>query len=279
MLFRDGLPEILPPSEDGVFKSTFTRKEAKPALLELLSDILSRLLKDVAVRNNEPPINDIDAKREVFDINCVASDDQAQMDIEIQTTPMKGDTRENEHKSFRNRAVFYLSDLHANQPGRGIRYADFYNSYQIMICNYKVFSWDNELVEKFTYRNERGRQLSDITAAVFIDLTQADEIAKKPVAEMTGIELWVVFLAKANDPEYRDVINEIIKRKEGISVAYEMLTSISADENERARFRSRRMWQMDREHEIASVNYEWEKIVADKDAIIAELRAKLDERA
>jgi hypothetical protein len=82
------------------------------------------------------------------------------------------------------------------------------------------------------------------------------------------------------------VINEILKRKEGICVAYEMLTSISADENERARFRSRRMWQMDREHEIASVNYKWEKIVADKDktlaekdALIAELQAKLGERA
>jgi hypothetical protein len=32
MPFRDGLPEILPPSEDGVFKSTFTREDAKPAL-------------------------------------------------------------------------------------------------------------------------------------------------------------------------------------------------------------------------------------------------------
>jgi hypothetical protein len=219
------------------------------------------------------------------------------MDIEIQTTPMDGDTRENGHKSLRNRAVFYLSDLHANQPGRGIRYTDFYNSYQIMICNYKVFSWENELIEKFTYRNERGRQLSDITAAFFIDLTQADEIAKKSVAEMTALEMWTVFLAKANDPKYRNVINEIIKRKEGISVAYEMLTSISADEKERAHFRSRRMWQMDREHEIASVNYKWEKILADrdkeladmvadrdkeladKDAIIAELRAKLGERA
>jgi hypothetical protein len=29
MPFRDGLPEILPPSEDGVFKSTFTREDAK----------------------------------------------------------------------------------------------------------------------------------------------------------------------------------------------------------------------------------------------------------
>ncbi|MDR1135488.1 MAG: Rpn family recombination-promoting nuclease/putative transposase [Clostridiales Family XIII bacterium] len=69
MLFSYGLPKILPPSEDGVFKSTFTREEAKPALLELLSDILGRPLRDLTIRSNEPPIRDIDAKREVFDIN------------------------------------------------------------------------------------------------------------------------------------------------------------------------------------------------------------------
>jgi hypothetical protein len=165
-------------------------------------------------------------------------------------------------------------------------------------------------VEEFTYRNANGRQLSDITTAIFIDLTQVEEIVRKPVAEMTAIEQWVVFLAKANDPRCRDALNEILKRKEGISVAYEMLTSISTDANERARFHSRRMWQMDRDHELASVvhdtNAKWEKVVADKDksladkdemladkdksladkdkmladaqALIAELRAKLGER-
>jgi hypothetical protein len=170
--------------------------------------------------------------------------------------------------------VFNLSDLHATQPGRGVRYADFYNSYQIMICNYNVFNWDNELAEKFTYRNECGRQLSDITAAIFIDLTQADKIVKKPVTEMTAVEQWAVFLAKANDPGCRDAINEILKRKEGIYVAYEMLTSISTDENERARFRSRRIWQMDRDHEIAvaheKARLEFEKVIADKDKSLAD---------
>jgi hypothetical protein len=87
-----------------------------------------------------------------------------------------------------------------------------------------------------------------------------------------------------------------------------MLTSISTDENERARFRSRRMWQMDRDHEIAQAQFEGkeqarlqfeearlqfeqtkvqleqtkaqlEQSLADKDAVIAELRARLDGRS
>ncbi|GHU36244.1 hypothetical protein FACS1894105_06270 [Clostridia bacterium] len=66
MSFLYGLPDILPPSEDGVFHSTFTREAATPALLELLSDVLDRPLKKVTVRNSEPPLRDVDAKREVF---------------------------------------------------------------------------------------------------------------------------------------------------------------------------------------------------------------------
>jgi predicted transposase/invertase (TIGR01784 family) len=293
MPFKDGLPDILPPSEDGVFQSTFTREAAKPALLELLSDILGRPLKDVKIRGNEPPLSDVKAKREVFDVNCVAEDDRSQFDVEMQATPMEADSLAGGHMHIRNRSVFNLCDLHAGQPGRGVRYGDFMRSYQITICNYNVFSWKNRLAETFTYRNEGGEQLSDVTTAIFIDLTQAAAIAKKQVPEMTAVEQWAVFLAKANDPKHRGLINEILKRKEGISVAYEMLTSISTDENERARFRSRRMWEMDRAHEKAARDIELnemkkqladkdktladkDKTLADKDARIAELERMLN---
>ncbi|MDR1135401.1 MAG: hypothetical protein LBL49_04380, partial [Clostridiales Family XIII bacterium] len=97
-------------------------------------------------------------------------------------------------------------------------------------------------------------------------------------------------------------LDEILEKKEGISVAYEMLTSISADENERARFHSRRMWHLDREHEMAvrrerdekerlheekveQAEAQFEESLAEKDrmladaqATITELRAKLGEQ-
>jgi hypothetical protein len=65
-----------------------------------------------------------------------------------------------------------------------------------------------------------------------------------------------------------------------------MLTSISTDEDERARFRSRRMWEMDRAHEKAAREIELnemkkqladkDKTLADKDARIAELERMLN---
>ena len=56
-------------------------------------------------------------------------------------------------------------------------------------------------------------------------------------------------ILKANDPEYYNLIKEIAKKREGIKVAQEVLTTISQDEHERARYRSRRIWEQDRECE------------------------------
>jgi predicted transposase/invertase (TIGR01784 family) len=120
-----------------------------------------------------------------------------------------------------------------------------------MICNYRVFSGEHKLVERFTFRNQEGRELSDAVTAIFIDLTQAGEIAKKPVEEMTKIETWAVFFALANNPDYSDIIAEITKNMEGIRVANDTLHSISQSPEERAHFRSRRMWLQDRLHEQA----------------------------
>ena len=65
---------------------------------------------------------------------------------------------------------------------------------------------------------------------------------------MTGAEMWAIFLAYANKPQHRELLNEIIATKEEIKMAYGLLTSISQDEDERARFRARRKFQMDMEH-------------------------------
>ena len=47
--------DILPPSDDRVFKLLLTSQESKPVLIDLLSSVLQRPVMDVEVRNNEPP--------------------------------------------------------------------------------------------------------------------------------------------------------------------------------------------------------------------------------
>ena len=286
-LLPDGLPRILPPYDDGIFQSVLTLPEARAALASTVATYIERPVKSVALRNNDAPTRDAKAKRERYDINCsVDNGDGDQCNIEMQASPMKGDSSANEHSNVKWRSVYNLSHLHSNQPGRGIQYDRFARSFQIMICNYKVFDFDNDLVERFTYRNEKGYELCEATMSIIVDLTQAKEIAKKPVDEMSDQEAWSVFFALGNDPQYSEVIIGLTKKMEGIAVAYNALLSISQDADERARYHSRRMWEQDREHEQAvareegrkEVRTKYEPLLARKDAEIADKDAKLADK-
>jgi hypothetical protein len=142
-----------------------------------------------------------------------------------------------------------------------------------------VFAFENEVVERFKLRNSRGEELCDAITNVFIDLTKAKEIAKKPVNEMTGIEKWAVFFAMADKPEYRRIITEITNTVEGIAVANDTLQHISQNPDERARFHSRRKRIQDEEHKHAvwtnEVRAEYEPLLANKDTELANKDAEL----
>jgi hypothetical protein len=47
--------EILPPSEDYVFKAVMTHPDAKAALMDLISAVIGRTVTNVNIRNNELP--------------------------------------------------------------------------------------------------------------------------------------------------------------------------------------------------------------------------------
>jgi len=98
--------------------------------------------------------------------------------------------------------------------------------------------------------------LSEAIHMVFIELSKLEDLLKKPVEQMTDLELWSIFLRYAELPDYRDIVNRIIESKEALSVASELLMSISQDERERAIFRSRRMYQSDLESNMLTARRE-----------------------
>ena len=73
--------DILPPSDDRVFKLILTPDEAKPVLMDLISTIIKRPVIDVEVRNNEIPPSDTDEKAERLDVNC-RIEDGTQIDLD-----------------------------------------------------------------------------------------------------------------------------------------------------------------------------------------------------
>ena len=241
------VPELLPPSEDGVFKTLLTHPEAKPILRDVVESYLRFPVTTVNVRNVELPISDINEKRERFDVNCTVNDG-SQLDVEMQADPMAGDSLRTSHKIVKARAIYHLCDLHSGQDGRSIRYDKLLRSYQMTLCGYTVYPRYDGFIRRFSFRDEDGVELSDAVGIILVELTKLGDVIKKPVGTMTGEEIWSTFFAYASDPKYRELIHKSIEVRREIKMASELLQSISKDEIERAHFRSRRMFRMDTEH-------------------------------
>jgi len=73
---------------------------------------------------------------------------------------------------------------------------------------------------------------------IVIELAKLEQIAQKPVSEMTALERWAVFFRYTPYKEKRELVNKIIEIEEGIAMAGQVLLHISKDERERARLTS-----------------------------------------
>ena len=244
--------DILPPSDDRVFKLILTRPEAKSALIDLISAILGRNVVDVEVRNNEVPPENADEKAERLDINCKI-DDGSQVDLEMQASRIQ-ELSDKLHRNLKGKTVYYLCDLHSSQPSKGVRrYDKLARTYQITFCSYTVFPDRADFVNSFSLRHDKDNELlSDAIHIVFVELSKLQKIIEKPAKDMTDLEKWAVFFRYASDPAYRKTVNEVMESKEALQMAGNLLMSISKDERERAVFRSRRMYQTDLESNLAT---------------------------
>ncbi|MDR1359237.1 MAG: Rpn family recombination-promoting nuclease/putative transposase, partial [Coriobacteriales bacterium] len=220
------IPKILPAYDDAVFKTLLTHPDAAPVLRDVVSAILMTEVEEVVVRNTELPIDDIGEKRERFDVNCRTAGGEL-VAMEMQSVPMRGDNAVYGHANIKARSVYNLCDLHSSQPGRGVDYQDLMRSYQVIFCNYDVFPKQSSFVSRFTLRDEEGRELSEAICAVFVELTKLDSVTTKDAADMTPLEAWSVFFAKAHEPECRKLITDIADIKKEVSMASSLLESIS----------------------------------------------------
>jgi hypothetical protein len=126
------ISEILPPSDDGVFKTLLTHPDARPCLRDIIASYIDLPVKNVTVRNTELPIGHIFEKQERFDVNCEI-DGGDQVEVEMQANAMVGDNRESQHKNIKSRAIFNVCDLHAKQKGVGVSYGKLARTYQIYV--------------------------------------------------------------------------------------------------------------------------------------------------
>ena len=240
--------DILPPSDDRIFKLILASPDGKPALIDLVSALLGKSVVNVVVRNSEIPPEDTQEKAERLDLNC-GIDDGSQIDLEMQASRIEeeDDRSDNGFQNLKGKGIYYLCDLHSSQPSKGLkRYDKLARTYQVTFCSYTVFPERTNFLNTFSLRHDKDNwQLSDALHVIYVELSKLKEILKKPVADMTDLEKWAVFFRYADSRRYRNTVNEVIKSKEAMQMAGSLLMSVSQDERERAVFRSRRMYQTD----------------------------------
>jgi predicted transposase/invertase (TIGR01784 family) len=244
--------DILPPSDDRVFKLLMTSPEAELGLMELISGVIGRSVVGVTIHNNELPPGDTEEKAERFDVNCKI-DDGSQINLEMQASHMQED-RDGEHRNLKGKSIYYLTDLHSSQPSKGtMRYDRLARSYQITFCSYTVYPDSPDYVNSFSMRHDTtGELFSDALHVVYVELSKLEEIIEKPVNDMSILEKWSVFFQYAPDPMYREAINKVIASEEVLTVAGNLLMNISQNENERAIYRSRKKFQTDYQSDLAT---------------------------
>ena len=225
--------DIINPCWDNVFKATFTRDtpESRGALEYLLSAIIGRALSVVLITANEPPVDSVNERQIRYDINCKFNDDEL-CNIEMTLNPDKYEPV---------RLEYYGSKLFIGQDIRGKdkSYKDLKRSYQIALLVNEPTYDDGAFVHNFKYYDEENSiSMGGRSHIIVIELAKLEQIAKKPVAEMTVLERWAVFFRFTPDKEKRELVNEIIKIEEGIAMAGQVLLNISKDERERARLTS-----------------------------------------
>ena len=244
--------DILPPTDDRVFKLILTSPDAKPVLMDLISSIIKRPVVGVEIRNNELPPSDTEEKAQRLDVNC-RIDDGSQIDLEMQASRIQED-HDGQHQNLKGKSVYYLCDLHSSQPSKGVRrYDRLAQTYQVTFCSYTVFPNRADYVNTFSLRHDKDNELlSDAVHVVYVELSKLQEIMRKSVNDMTDLEKWAVFFQYAGEPTYRETVNKVIASKEELQMAGELLMSISQDERERAVFRSRRMYQTDLQSDLAT---------------------------
>jgi len=274
--------DILPPSDDRIFKVLLTHPDAKRVLIDIVSTVIERPVLDVKVRNNELPNMDMDEKAERLDVNCTI-DGGDQVDVEMHSSAIE--EIDDQHTNFLNKSIYYLTDLHSSQASKGKKYYNLVRTYQVTFCGYPIFKEWPDFINRFSLRRPTGEQVSDQINMVIIELSKLNEIMKKPVKTLTAFEMWSLFLKYASDPVHRELMNEIIHVKEEIGMASTLLMEISKDERERAVFRSRRMAETDTASNILTAeargelrsDKKWQSVIADKDAENEQLRLKIAE--
>lgn len=259
-LYTDTYRTRMPLYNDYVFHRIYgsDTEESHAALIGLLNIILAR---------KDDPIRSIEIKNTV-DYGERPEGKDTTMDIKAETD--KGELLTIEMQvghlaAYRSRALFYGGRLVNSSLQSGKNYDMMKKSIVVSIIESRLFPEDIPCHSVFLVREENtGHILSDRLMFHFLELGKADPA--KPPEAMTPIERLAVYLRYANDENYKDAVQEICEKEEGIIMAESIYRRATKEEREAAWAESRFYFQLQQNTEREMAREEGEAIGLKKGA-------------
>lgn len=237
--------ELLDPRFDYVFKRIFTaqEEESKIALIDFLNSVLTgkhETIVDLTVVNNEIPVEAYKQKKSRFDIKVVFENgEQALVEMELRA---KDD--------FIKRSFHNVSRMYSTQPINRLDYRKLKMCYMVGVMGYNILSKEFGYLNTFTFRDEKGRQLSDDIQITYLELEKISKLLEKPTEELTHSECWALFLRYASYDDKHEVLEKISEQNGGVKMAIDVLKYISKSDLERMQYEDEILAEIDHEAEI-----------------------------
>jgi len=221
--FENGA-RILDIRHEPVFNAVFTRDtaESRGALSDFISTLIGRTITVETIVVNEPPTSCPEQKKIRYNIACISESGEP-IDVEMSFNPVDDELGWTEYfvsRLFVRQNVQNIDDVHA----------DLNETYQISILTQKLFFPDTNLKHTFQrYDPIANVSLHDRIRIITLELEKSAQFIDRPVQEMSATELWAAFFQYLTSEEKRDKIIEIINRRDGIAMAANALSQVSAE--------------------------------------------------
>jgi predicted transposase/invertase (TIGR01784 family) len=228
-------PDILPPTNDFVFKLLFGDNRHKNILIAMLKSFVNLPDEDfelVFLDTYLKPEHEED-KMGILDVK-VSTKTGKIIDIEIQVNPLL---------YIGSRISFYKSRLIVDQIGKGEHYDKIQRVICVCITDHVIHKEDKRYLNYFCFSNpETGLQFKDIPEEIF-----TLELPKLP-ADSDGSKIWdwLQFLRAKQKGEFEMIATANPEIQEAVDILYE----ISADEKVRAEYNARQKAWMDRQSQF-----------------------------
>jgi predicted transposase/invertase (TIGR01784 family) len=241
-----------------------------PELLKrLVAELLGILFDDIEkfeIRNPEMPPESLGDKFCRLDINMTVNGQRVDLEVQV-----------NDEGDYPERAMFHWAREYSTALPAGQGYSTLPRTIIISIVNFKQFSCTEYHSKFLLLEATRHELMSDKMVFHFYELPKLPA----DISEKNMLLLWLS-LFKAETAEELEKIKamEVPVMSQAIDAYYTITASSEFREKERLRAKARHdeaQALMNAERRGANTEREkWQNMVADKDALIAELQAKLE---